>query len=297
MRNWFQDNGPRDIVFLGQGDFCTAFLLDGHLVARVGRHAEADSALRREASLLPHVAPRLPVAIPSPVVLPQRTQDGHVIALHDQIGGSALLPGVWRALPAEKRGRCTRELGDFLSRLHEVDPDSARSWGAEPLDHAEEARVFRKRMRSLSNSILPDALRHRTDEVLARYQAGGELWSFQPTLVHGDLSPEHVLFDATNATLTGVIDWGDARIGDPARDFVYLYEDWGSAFLDQVLAQYALERPARLIPRIHLHFVIVHVDWIIEASRTHSPTELESAAATLERALDHLQLDVTERSR
>jgi aminoglycoside phosphotransferase (APT) family kinase protein len=43
---------------------------------------------------------------------------------------------------------------------------------------------------------------------------------FTPTLLHADLGPEHLL--VRNGHLAGVIDWGDARIGDPALDYAWL---------------------------------------------------------------------------
>jgi aminoglycoside phosphotransferase (APT) family kinase protein len=36
-------------------------------------------------------------------------------------------------------------------------------------------------------------------------------------LIHGDISPRHVY--ATDASITGIIDWGDAMAGDPSYDF------------------------------------------------------------------------------
>jgi aminoglycoside phosphotransferase (APT) family kinase protein len=46
------------------------------------------------------------------------------------------------------------------------------------------------------------------------------LEGFEPTLVHGDLGPEHLR--CREGRLVGVIDWGDARIGDPALDYAWL---------------------------------------------------------------------------
>src|SRR5205823_14897913 len=47
-------------------------------------------------------------------------------------------------------------------------------------------------------------------------------------LVHGDLGPEHLL--VRDGKLAAVIDWGDARIGDPALDYAWLlhgpFPDW-----------------------------------------------------------------------
>nr|WP_285650508.1 phosphotransferase [Actinomycetospora sp. NBRC 106375] len=38
-------------------------------------------------------------------------------------------------------------------------------------------------------------------------------------LVHGDLRAEHVLVDG--GRITGVLDWSDARAGDPAKDLIW----------------------------------------------------------------------------
>jgi aminoglycoside phosphotransferase (APT) family kinase protein len=46
--------------------------------------------------------------------------------------------------------------------------------------------------------------------------------------VHGDLLPEHLL--VRDGRLAAVIDWGDARVGDPALDYAWLlhgpFPDW-----------------------------------------------------------------------
>jgi aminoglycoside phosphotransferase (APT) family kinase protein len=50
-----------------------------------------------------------------------------------------------------------------------------------------------------------------------------------PVFSHNDLGIEHVLVDAGAWTVTGVIDWSDAAIVDPAIDFGLLYRDLGPA--------------------------------------------------------------------
>jgi aminoglycoside phosphotransferase (APT) family kinase protein len=46
------------------------------------------------------------------------------------------------------------------------------------------------------------------------------------TFIHGDLGAEHVFVDGDR--ITGVIDWGDAAIGDPAIDHGRLLRDFGA---------------------------------------------------------------------
>ena len=51
-----------------------------------------------------------------------------------------------------------------------------------------------------------------------------------------DLGAEHIL--ELDGALTGIIDWSDAAVTDPALDFARLYRDFGPAFLAQVLEAY-----------------------------------------------------------
>ena len=62
---------------------------------------------------------------------------------------------------------------------------------------------------------------------------------FAPVVVHHDLSgDDHILCEPERAKITGIIDWGDVAIGDPAIDFTGLYWDCGEEFTNQVLAKY-----------------------------------------------------------
>ncbi|MFC6847283.1 phosphotransferase [Streptomyces caelestis] len=49
-------------------------------------------------------------------------------------------------------------------------------------------------------------------------------------LVHGDLGPGHLL--AQDGALTGVIDFGDAHIGDPAVDLAWALNGTSPAFAE-----------------------------------------------------------------
>jgi len=57
-------------------------------------------------------------------------------------------------------------------------------------------------------------------------------------LLHHDLALEHILVAPDGARLTGVIDWGDIVLGDPALDFVGLARACSAATLTALLAAY-----------------------------------------------------------
>jgi aminoglycoside phosphotransferase (APT) family kinase protein len=55
-------------------------------------------------------------------------------------------------------------------------------------------------------------------------------------LAHNDLGGEHVLVDRDTMAITGIIDWSDAAVADPAAELGRLLRDLGGAHLDAVLA-------------------------------------------------------------
>jgi aminoglycoside phosphotransferase (APT) family kinase protein len=59
---------------------------------------------------------------------------------------------------------------------------------------------------------------------------------------HNDLGIEHVLVDPGTCAITGIIDWSDAALADPAYDFGLLYRDLGPRALDAAIGSYRSTR-------------------------------------------------------
>ena len=70
--------------------------------------------------------------------------------------------------------------------------------------------------------------------------------SHERVIAHADLGAEHIL--EVDGTLTGIIDWSDAAITDPALDLARLYRDFGPRFLEALLQAYGPLRHA--MPRV-----------------------------------------------
>ena len=58
------------------------------------------------------------------------------------------------------------------------------------------------------------------------------------TFCHNDLGIEHILVDPAALVVTGIIDWADAAITDPACDLALIYRDLGTEALTSVLDHY-----------------------------------------------------------
>ena len=63
-------------------------------------------------------------------------------------------------------------------------------------------------------------------------------FAFEPVLVHRDLGCEHVLYDPLLGSISGIIDWEAAAVGDPAIDFAGLIRGLGRDFAGRVAKHY-----------------------------------------------------------
>jgi aminoglycoside phosphotransferase (APT) family kinase protein len=101
-------------------------------------------------------------------------------------------------------------------------PNAHMAW-AEHLSHLD--RFRRDVMPRLPGHLLP-----RAQALLTRLSQPAPT----PTLVHADVGPEHILLH--DGAVSGVIDWTDARIGDPAVDLAWLLH--GSSAANAVAEAY-----------------------------------------------------------
>jgi aminoglycoside phosphotransferase (APT) family kinase protein len=244
---------------LGHGLDNTAFLV-GDLVLRV---SDGPSVVR-EARLLDVVAPRVSVPVPQP-----RFADGDLgVLAYQLIAGRSLLGRA--AFP----GLAPR-LGRFLRELHGTDP--ALLGELLPRDDAD------------PEQWLVDL--DGPDDLLAVLHASVPAPTDRYAVVHADLGAEHLL--AVREDLTGVIDWSDAALADPAVDFGRLYRDFGREFLRAVVQAYGeLQDADRTLRRVQYYARCAALE-DLEYGRTTGHREYENAAkASIRRLFEASELQL-----
>jgi aminoglycoside phosphotransferase (APT) family kinase protein len=193
-------------------------------------------AMQREIAVLGALAAELPLPVPAPAFV------GAPSPRHPRpFWGAPLLPGAELAragVPVGDRVGIGAALGGFLRALHE--PNTIDVLRASTADVALLTRIDINR-RALPGSVA-DRARLRLDSIglrgRARAIADGVLSAADAlpqapldsgsaglALVHGDLHLRHLLVSADGgpAVITGVIDWGDACLSDPAIDLSIAY--------------------------------------------------------------------------
>lgn len=268
------------VELLGAGDFTTAYLVNGAWVFRFAKHERAAASLAREARLLPAVARQFDVAVPHPEVVSVRERPA--FTAHRLLPWPALTKEEYLALSEEGRTRCAAAVAGFLVQLHATDVRLARACGVQTVDYnAREAGILTAARRHLFGNLRPSERSFVEDVVADRVQAPEP----RAVVLHGDLSPDHVLYDDASASVAGVIDFGDVAIGDPAWDFVYLYEDYGLDFLRRCLPAYSPPDVRSFLERVFRFHVLDLVEWAARCVVDEAP-EREEAERELVRLRD-----------
>ncbi len=218
---------------LGEGQVNVAYLVNDSLIVRVNKEPDLErraALVREEARLLTAVAKHTTLPVPTPRFVAPAAG----VLAYDQLPGTPVrdLPTSQRPARAASIGAA---LGTLLGALHAVPVDEVRDLVAvddAPLDEwrSEAAELFEE-VRA---------------EVPVRYHAAIDTFFKEPppdggyelVFSHNDLGIEHVLVEPASWTITGIIDWGDAAIDDPAYDFGLIYRDLGPVALDAALAAY-----------------------------------------------------------
>lgn len=230
LLGWWVRERSAGRVTLAQGWDSHTEIVEGRWVDRRPRRPEIAEQLRTEARLLPILAPRLPLRAPVPVVLDEEP----LRVRHRLVPGSP-------ATPAELTGSAGRELGAFLRQLHATDPAIAHRSG---VPGPEDARsMVADDVDRFTREVLPLLPAERVDAGERLLRDVEEAAVADPVLVHGDLGPEHVLVDG--GRLSGVIDWGDVRLMDPAIDLAWTLNGTPPDFAEALAREYGATEELR----------------------------------------------------
>ncbi|HLI50409.1 MAG TPA: phosphotransferase [Thermomicrobiaceae bacterium] len=223
LREAFPDLAINTVEYLGAGWDSRGLLVNGETVFRFPMRADAGERLLREARLLGRIGGRLPLQVPIVTDISKPTASyPFPIVGHRLVPGPALDDPTMRAIPDEV---VANGLIPFLLALHAVPLDAVHDLGL--LSYTPES--WRTWHRELFEQALPVVEERLSRETFDRFRRLWEehfgdqgCWAFTPGLIHGDLSAEHIMVEPDPWHVIGVIDFGDARIGDPVLDYAGL---------------------------------------------------------------------------
>jgi len=243
LREQFPDLPAQQVTVLATGWDNTAFVVDGQWLFRFPRRRIAVPGVQREITVLSRLAPRLPLPIPDPRFVGQPSS-----RYPWPFFGARLLPGVEltdSGLSDSERAVVAASVGYFLRLLHDPGLVVLMEGADLPVDPMRRASapVRARRAREVLDRLMHRGIWPADSDVIrfldqAEHGAAGAASadgvagtraaedgvSGGGLLVvsHGDLHVRHLLVDR-DGSATGVIDWGDLCLADPAVDLSIAY--------------------------------------------------------------------------
>jgi aminoglycoside 2''-phosphotransferase len=258
-----------------EGEDHAVVILDDAWVFRFPRTEERRVLFETEMELLKHIGAETPVPVPQYAhVAPGAAFGGYAM-----IKGRPLTAAAFQAISQPGQARVLDQMADLLCLIHSTSPKIitreggkvARGWNG-----ADFARRYRARRRERIAQVVTPRLIKAIDVF---YEAlAGRPAAAAETVVHGDLTADHMLLAPGGERLAGVIDFADAELDDPAHDFTFFwaYGDWAPA---HVAKRYGAT-DSGLLSRSRWSFARYRVDQLRWAADGHinnldAPTEGE----------------------
>lgn len=271
---------------IGYGFTSTVVETADGIVFRLLRVPKVHRRFERLQALLMAIAPRLPAAVPEP-----RWLTGPCDAFKHGAIGYARLPGrimTEESFYASDRAALARSFARFIAALHAIPVQDVSMLSVRTPERRMEIE------RSVRDYAEPALREHFSEEEFAlaeawweRYLGDPEMMSYEAKMTHGDIWWANVLVDESGAVITGVLDWDEAAVADPARDFggvAYL----GVDFMESVLDAYAEnvgDDDASLRHRSRMLFDVREFYGVSHARAYPEQREMDDALAKVRRVI------------
>lgn len=209
--------------------------VNDELIFRFPKHKRAVEKLSKESKVLNLIKDYITLDIPK-IFYHDREVIGYFM-----ICGIPLKKDLLKELERGTIGVVGKQLATFLKELHSI-----------PKEKILDSDIPNSEIPSKYEDWLDLYLRLQ-DEILPRFSSSTQLqvkkhfesfledksnFDYELKIIHGDLAGEHILFNNKKKHVDGIIDFGNAGLGDPAMDIAVLIYNYGEDFLSNMERTY-----------------------------------------------------------
>jgi len=147
----------------------------------------------------------------------------------------SMIPGVslerlYRDLDFKVQKKIAKEIRLFLDFFHSGEfleiylqhfPEEKGNSPQIYRNHWEKKLEF---VRNKISRILTPLDRKWLEELFEAFLAQSECFKFNPTVTHGDFDSSNILYNPQTGSISGIIDFEDCKVGDPAVDMLFYNE-------------------------------------------------------------------------
>jgi aminoglycoside phosphotransferase (APT) family kinase protein len=278
----FPDLAGAPVCRFGAGWDHDLFLVGAEWILRFPKRAEGVAWLAREIQVIAIAAETLGSSIP---VFERRGTPSAIFPY--PFVGYRRLPGVAAGQASVRDlGGLAGDIGRLLGRLHRIDPRripptpagwEQGTWAQLRTGLMAVGQVVRP---LLAPSLLAEAEPYLAGSISEPAQDGPRRF------IHNDICPDHLIVNAGNGRLAGLIDFTDATVGEIVLDFAGLIGVGGYDFISQVVSCYDLPVGSHFGKKLRWLARTLTLTWLAEAA-DHDPGDAPQHLLWVARAFGH----------
>ena len=212
------------------GCYTDAVFIDDDLVALFG-YKNQDFSPGRTVDICDAIRSEVTVPIPSAVYR------GDNWLIGPRFSGKPLTRAILQDLPAKTKRSIAEKIGLFLAQLLNVELSTLDRFNLRDNTKAEPYEKVESTINDFIKLVFPHLMRpaQRWIQLHCQSMDRVEYENWQAGVQHGELVPPHIYFDYGKQMFTGILDFDQATIGDPADNLFWLLWDYGQSFVDLVV--------------------------------------------------------------
>jgi len=221
-----------------EGQYNDLLTINQQLIFRFPKFKPGLTTLHREISILGQIQGLLPLPIPNPEFVSRNIKTiGKAFMGYPKIKGEPLWNKLFQTIRnGQILEHLAAQLSSFLWELHTIPVDQIEL--DLPLNDlpGEWENRYQEIRRYLFSKMRADA-RQAISGHFESYLNDPELHTFEPALRHGDFGSGNILYHQETQSISGIIDFGSAGLGDPAVDIAAAMT-FGDSFFKYYYASY-----------------------------------------------------------
>lgn len=212
-------------------------IIGGQKTFRFPRSSDYAKKLPVEVAFLDYFRNLSPVAIPN-LTIHTDEKTGLPYVTYDFIPGIQFKKSISDTFSKEELRRIANQIGGFLDKLHSFPINKAKKLGVKQVESLE---TWRNKFEKIRQTVFPHISKTEQNWSISIFENFFKTVQTSPaplTVIHSDIMPEHIIVNPKTHILSGIIDFGDVEIGDPAYDFAFLAK-YGQDFLNWTYETYS----------------------------------------------------------
>lgn len=247
-----------------------AIRVNNEYLFRFPRRQESLEQIKKESEVLSILHSKLPPYIEVPKYLTVRLNDDYPFVYYKMIQGEPLTKELYNGFTNKAKERFVQQFADFLNILHDIDINQCQD--LEEVNALDKYQHLYQQVVDVCFKYLTEEEQSKTRRLFENYLQSSTMQKYAPTVVHGDLSENHIIVAETGI---GIIDFGDTTIFDPAIDISWFYLFDKKVFYN-IMAKYNGHKDAGFEKRISQFYVpIIPYYGIIYGEETHNHELIE----------------------